>query len=214
MPHSVAAAASASTVGRAWRRPWRRRGSSMAGRTRAGSHLCGGERHLRHSMSQAGSRSAAPSRAARPAQGMKEHELGPSVLAVAGAAAGEAAGCADLDPVGRAVDRAPEQRRVHEGLWPGELRDRPGRPVARQTARAQRERPRAEIARAAGEDQEARVVGHQVKTAELEAAVPADPAVARTALQRRRREHQKRHPAPPMVRDIAHRLSHPGTAPR
>ena len=60
-----------------------------------------------------------------------------------------------------------------------------------------------------GRIKEARVVGHQVQTAELDAVRPANPAVARPALQRRRREHHQRQPAPPMVRDIAHRLAHP-----
>ena len=40
-------------------------------------------------------------------------------------------------------------------------------------------------------------------------AIPADPAIARPTFQRRRREHQKRQPAPSMVRDIAHGLAHP-----
>ena len=44
---------------------------------------------------------------------------------------------------------------------------------------------------------------------ELDAIVPADPTVARPALQRRRREHRQRQPAPSMVSDIAHGLAHP-----
>ena len=48
-----------------------------------GSHLYGAERHLRHSMSQAGVEIGGPKPDPRaPAQGMKEHELGPGVLAV------------------------------------------------------------------------------------------------------------------------------------
>ena len=53
---------------------------------------------------------------------------------------------------------------------------------------------RAQVARAAGENQEAGVVGDKVQTVELNAKVPADPAVARSAPQRRCREHQERQP--------------------
>ena len=49
-------------------------------------------------------------------QGMKEHQLGPGVFAVAVPVAREAAGAPDLDPVGGAVDGAPEVSRVHESL--------------------------------------------------------------------------------------------------
>ena len=140
---------------------------------------------------------------------MKEHQLGPRVRAVAGPAAAEASGAPNLDPVGRAVDRAPEERQIHERLRQEHVVTEAGRPVPHQAARAQREHAGAEVGRAAGEDKEARVVGHQVQTAELDAVRPANPAVARPALQRRRREHHQRQPAPPMVRDIAHRLAHP-----
>ena len=161
-------------------------------------------------MSQAGVEIGGPQPGLRAtAKGMKEHELGPCVLAVALPAAGEAAGAPDLDPVGGAVDRAPEERRVHERLRQEHVVTEAGRPVPHQTAHAQREHARAEVALTAGQDQEAGVVGDQVQTAELEAAVPADPAVARAALQRRRREHQERQPSPSMVRDIAHGFAHP-----
>ena len=161
-------------------------------------------------MSQAGVEIGGPQPGTRaPAQGMKEHKFGPRVLVVAGPAAGEAAGAPDLDPVGGAVDRAPEELGVDERLRQKQLVSEARRPVPHQTARAQREHARAEIALTAGEDQEARVVGDQVKSTELDAVLPADPAVARATLQRRSREHRKRQPAPPMVRDIAHRLAHP-----
>ena len=123
--------------------------------------------------------------------------------------AGEAAGAPDLDPVGGAVDGAPELRRIHERLRQKYFMTEAGRPVPHQTARAQREHPGAKVARATGEDQEARVVGDQVQAAELDATVPADPAVTRPALQRRCRKHQKRQPSPSMVGDIAHGLAHP-----
>ena len=175
-----------------------------------GSHPCGAQRHLGHSMSQAGVEMGGPQPGPRaPAQGMKEHKLRVRVLAVAVPVAGEAAGASYLDPVGGAVDGAPEVRRVHEGLRQKQVVAEAGRPVVHQTARAQREHPRAEVALTAGEDQEARVVGDEVQTAELDAIVPADPTVARPALQRRRREHRQRQPAPSMVSDIAHGLAHP-----
>ena len=175
-----------------------------------GSHPCGAQRHLGHSMSQAGVEMGGPQPGPRaPAQGMKEHKLRVRVLAVAVPVAGEAAGASYLDPVGGAVDGAPEVRRVHEGLRQKQVVAEAGRPVVHQTARAQREHPRAEVALTAGEDQKARVVGDEVQTAELDAIVPADPAVARPALQRRRREHRQRQPAPSMVSDIAHGLAHP-----
>ena len=161
-------------------------------------------------MSQAGVEIGGPKPGPRaPAQGMKEHEFGPRVLAVAVPVAGEAAGAPDLDPVGGAVDGAPEERGVDERLRQEHFVTEAGRPVAHQTARAQREHPRAEVARAAGEDQEARVVSDKVQAAEPDAVVPADPPVARPALQRRCREHRQRQPSPPMMSDIAHRLAHP-----
>ena len=98
-----------------------------------------------------------------PAQGMKEHELGPGVLAVAVPVTGEAAGSPDLDPVGGAVDGAPKEPRVDEGFRQKQLVSEAGRPVAHQAARAQRKHPRAEVARATGENQEPRVVGDQVQ---------------------------------------------------
>ena len=135
-----------------------------------GSHPCGAQRHLGHSMSQAGVEMGGPQPGPRaPAQGMKEHKLRVRVLAVAVPVAGEAAGASYLDPVGGAVDGAPEVRRVHEGLRQKQVVAEAGRPVVHQTARAQREHPRAEVALTAGEDQEARVVGDEVQTAELDA---------------------------------------------
>ena len=110
---------------------------------------------------------------------------------------------------GGAVDGAPEELGVDERLRQEHFVTEAGRPVPHQTARAQREHARAEVALTAGENQKTRVVGDQVKTAELDAAVPADPVITRPTLQRRCREHRQRQPAPSMVRDIAHGLAHP-----
>ncbi len=79
-----------------------------------------------------------------PAQGMKEHEPGPRVRAVAGPAAGEAAGAPNLDPVGGAVDGAPEELGVDEGLRQKHVVTEASKPVADQTAHAQ---PRARASR-------------------------------------------------------------------
>ncbi len=130
---------------------------------------------------------------------MKEHEPGPRVRAVAGPTAGEAASAPDLDPVGGAVDGAPEELGGDEGLRQKHVVTEASKPVADQTARAQREHARAEVALTAGEDQKACVGGDQMKTAERTAAVPADPVITRPTLQRRRREHRQRQPAPSMI---------------
>ena len=84
-----------------------------------------------------------------------------------------------------------------------------GRPVAGQAARAERQNPRAEVAGSAGEDQEPGVVGDKVQPVILDAEVPADPPVARPALQRRRREDGERQPVAAMVGDGAHGLADP-----
>ncbi len=140
---------------------------------------------------------------------MKEHELGPGVLAVAVPVTGKTTGSPDLNPVGGAVDGAPKEPRVDEGLGQKQLVSEAGRPVAHQAAHAQRKHPRAELARATGENQKPRVGGDQVQPGELDAVVPADPPVARAALQHWRREHRQRQPPPFMMGDITHRLTHP-----
>ena len=76
MPQRVAAVTKASTVGRAWRRPCRRRGSSMSwknsGRDRVRAAL---SVVLGHSMSQAAVEMGGPQPGPRaPAQGMKEQQ--------------------------------------------------------------------------------------------------------------------------------------------
>ena len=142
-------------------------------------------------------------------EGMDEHELRSSMHAVAGPVSGEAAGAPDLDPVRGAVDGAPEALGVHERLGHKHRVTEALRPVPHHPACAQRQHPRAEVARGAGQEQEARIVGDQMQPGELHPIVPANPAVAHPALQRRRREHHQRQPAPSIVRDIAHRLAHP-----
>ena len=70
------------------------------------------------------------------------------------------------------------------------------------------ERPRAEVARTARQDEEAGVVAHEVQAVEPHAAVPPDPAVARAALRCRSREDRQRQPAIVTVDDAADGLAH------
>ena len=70
------------------------------------------------------------------------------------------------------------------------------------------ERPRAEAARTAWQDEEAGVVAHEVQAVEPHAAVPPDPAVARAALRCRSREDRQRQPAIVTVDDAADGLAH------
>ena len=175
-----------------------------------GAHLCGGEHHLGDSMSQAGVEMGALERCPRvPAQGMDEHKLGPPMfaIAVAAALAAEAAGPPDLDPVRGAVDGAAEAGWVDERFQQQQSMAEPGGPVADQAARAQRQHPRAEVTGRAGQEQEAGVVGEQMQPVELHGEAPANPPVARGALQRRRREHHQRQPLAAMMGDVAQCLA-------
>ena len=83
------------------------------------------------------------------------------------------------------------------------------RPVAGQAAHAQRQHPRPEVAGSAGQDQEPGVVGDQVQPVKLDAEAPADPPVARAALQCRCREHRERQPLAAVMGDIAQCLADP-----
>ena len=83
-------------------------------------------------------------------EGMNEYELGLRMRTVAGSVAGEAAGAPDLGPVRGAVHGAPEALRVHERLGQQHRVTEAYRPVADHPARAQRQHPRAEVARGAG----------------------------------------------------------------
>ena len=80
--------------------------------------------------------------------------------------------------------------------------------VAGQAPLAQRQHPRAQVRHPPPrQDQEPAVVGEQVLAVVLGAEVPADPAVARAALQRRRREAEQRQPLLAPVRDVPQRLA-------
>ena len=82
-----------------------------------GSHPCGGQHYLRHSMLQAGVEMGRPEPGSSGAgQGIKEHKLRARVLVVAVPVPAKAASAPGLDPVGGAVDGAVETDRIDEGL--------------------------------------------------------------------------------------------------
>ena len=174
-----------------------------------GRHLLLAEGHLGNSFLQAGFEMGVPEPDPRiAAQGQEEHALRLGMLPVARPGAAETPGETGLDPVGGAVDGPVEAGRVDIGLQQQEFVPEAGRPVPDEAARAQRERPRAEVARTARQDEEAGVVAHEVQAVEPHAAVPPDPAVARAALQRRRRENRQRQPAFVTVDDVADGFAH------
>ena len=159
-----------------------------------GTHGVGGDHGLRASVAVDGvERGPGQARPRVGDQGADENQLRRGRGgAVAAAHAAEAARAPDAGPVRRAVHRAAEARR----------------PVRRQPPFAQRQHPRAQVRRApARQDQEAAVVGEQVLAVVLRAEVPADPAVARAALQRRRREADQRHPRAAPARGVPQRLA-------
>ena len=175
-----------------------------------GTHGVGGDHGFRASVAVDGvERGPGQARPRVGNQGSDEDELGRSGGgAVAAAHAAEAARAADAGPVRGAVHRAAEARRVDERLQQQQRMAEARRPVRRQASRAQRQHPRAQVRHApARQDQEAAVVGEQVLAVVLRAEVPADPAVARGALQRRRREAGQRQPLAAPVRDVPQRLA-------
>ena len=175
-----------------------------------GTHGVGGDHGLRTSVSVGGKQLGAGQARTRAAdQGTHEHQLGRGRRrAVAAAHPAEAARAPDARPVRGAVHRAAVARRVDERLHEQQRMPEPRRPVRRQAATAQRQRPRAEVRHArARQDQEPAVVRDQVQPVVLGAEVPADPAVARAALQRRRREAEQRQPLAAPMRDVPQRLA-------
>ncbi len=175
-----------------------------------GTHGVGGDHGLGASVAVGGIERGP--RQARPRvgnQGADEHQLGAARRgAVAAAHAPEAARAADAGPVRGAVHRAAVPRRVDERLQQQQRMAEAFRPVRRQAPCAQRQRPRAQVGHArARQDQEPAVVRDQVQPVVLGAEVPADPAVPRAALQRRRREAEQRQPLAAPMRDVPQRLA-------
>ena len=128
--------------------------------------------------------------------------------AVTAAHAPETARLPQVKPVRRAVDRAPEAGRVDEGLQQQQRMAEALRPVRDQAPLAQRQHPRGQVGpMPAGQDQKAAVVGQQMQPAVAHPKVPADPRVARPALQRRRGKADQRHPLAPPARRVPQRLA-------
>ena len=175
-----------------------------------GTHGVGGDHGLRASVAVDGMQRGARQALTRVGnQGPDEDQLRRGRGgAVAAAHAPEAARAPDAGPVRGAVHRAAEACRIDKGLQQHKRVAEARRPVRRQPPFAQRQHPRAQVRPApAGQDQEAAVVGEQVLAVVLRAEVPADPAVAGAALQRRRREADQRHPAAAPARGIPQRLA-------
>ena len=175
-----------------------------------GTHGVGGDHGLRASVAVDGMQRGARQALARVgSQGPDEDQLRRGRGgAVAAAHAPEAARAPDAGPVRGAVHRAAEACRIDKGLQQHKRVAEARRPVRRQPPFAQRQHPRAQVRPApAGQDQEAAVVGEQVLAVVLRAEVPADPAVAGAALQRRRREADQRHPVAAPARGVPQRLA-------
>ena len=175
-----------------------------------GTHGVGGDHGLRASVAVDGMQRGARQALTRVGnQGPDEDQLRRGRGgAVAAAHAPEAARAPDAGPVRGAVHRAAEACRIDEGLQQHKRVAEARRPVRRQPPFAQRQHPRAQVRPApAGQDQEAAVVGEQVLAVVLRAEVPADPAVAGAALQRRRREADQRHPVAAPARRVPQRLA-------
>ena len=140
------------------------------------------------------------------AQRSHEHLLRAVVrVRVAAVVPREALRAAHPHPVRRVVAPAPEPRRVHERLRELQRMAVQRLPVRAQPAQAAAQRPRRQVrhARRHRQDQEPRVVGDQVQTAELHRSVPAQPAVARRALERPRLPPDQRQPVSAPHRDVA-----------
>ena len=127
----------------------------------------------------------------------REHPLRRPVRRPAAADAGVAPRLAQRGPVRRQVARALEPRRVHEGLRDQHRMAARRFHVRRQPAQRQRQHSRRQVAAMQPrQDQEARVVRHQMQPPELLLRRPADPGVPRLHLERTPRPPDQRHPTP------------------
>ena len=175
-----------------------------------GTHGVGGDHRFGASVAVGGvERGTGQARPRVGNQGTDENQLGSGRdAAVAAAHAPEAARAADAGPVRGAVRRAAEARRIDERLEQQQRMAETFRPVRRRPPRAQRQHARRQVRHApGGQHQEAAVVREQVLAVVLGAEVPADPAVAGGALQRRRREARQRHPLAAPDRGVPPRLA-------
>ena len=165
--------------------------------SRQGTHMLGTDHQFASSMAIARieyGRAQAGLGAAH--QRAHEHPFGllcGGAVALAGAA--KAAGIAHIGPVRCAVDGAVEVARIDKGLEQPQGVAKACVPIVRQSAFAQRQDARSEIAMMVlGQDQEARMVGNQMQAVVLEAKVPANPLIAGRALPGRGAEAQQRQP--------------------
>ncbi len=112
---------------------------------------------------------------------------------IAVAVAAIAAGPADGDPVGGAVDRAAVALRITEGFQEQQRMMIAGLPVGIDAPRTEAEEAGAQV-RLPSAQQQAHIVGNQVQAPEPVAWAPADPVVTRRAFERRGREGGQRRP--------------------
>ena len=144
------------------------------------------------------------------AQGIDIEPLGLAVgVGVAAVVAGKAPGVAEIMPVGGLVDRALEERRVHEGLRDQNRMPITGLPVVAEAAQHRGDRERGKTRKDAlrAEDDEAGVVRDQMQALELLRRRPPDPAVPVPALEGAGLPPGKRDPQPAPFDDVAQAAS-------
>ena len=141
-------------------------------------------------------------------QGVEKHTLRCRSLVISATATAEPAGVSHHAPVRGTVDRAMEPGGVDKRLQQHQRVAETGRPVTHDAPCAQPQHPRPEIVMPRPrQEQQPGVVRDQMKAPILAAEVPADPGVARPALQRCGRKHRQREPRPVEVRHIPQRLA-------
>jgi hypothetical protein len=137
-------------------------------------------------------------------QGIDEHLLGLAVGEVVAVAPREAAAAAQRLPVGGAVTGTGEARGIDEGLGQQQGVAMGVLPIPGQAPQVKRQHPRGKIGQAPGrQHQEPRVVGDQVQALVVQHPPPADPGIARGALERRRLPPEQGQPASVDRRDVA-----------
>ena len=138
-----------------------------------------------------------------------EHPLRRRAGAVATTPTPEAAGETEGQPTRRPVHRATESLRVHERLQQQQPVTETHRPLPHHPARAQPQHPRAQVRTPKPRRQQHKpgVVRHQVQPPVLPAKVPPNPLIARSAFERRRREHHQGQPLTAPMGDVPNTLS-------
>ena len=150
----------------------------------------------------------AQQRAGTPMQGVDEHLLGLAVGAVAPVVARKPARATQRLPVGGAVTSAGEPRGIDEGLGQQQRMAVNALPITREAAQIQPQHPRGQIGHLCiRQDQEAGIVDQQMQALVVQHSWPADPGIARGALERRRLPTEQSKPAPIGNGDIPQRLA-------